>query len=169
MTQMPCSCKSRSARAKLTTCTNGTISAAPHATLRTVAFKPTARSAGAMHRMNTRRCRAAQTCAQIVRVLHPVQHQQQSRPGRRRQQSRKSFSSSVPAPDHQPGSDALMARAAAQPIQFRSVGVMDRHTKRPIACSSNACKPPIPSLALHPQSRNCSGSFFSAAATACKP
>ena len=48
MSQMPRSLSSRSVRARLTTAMNGTDSAAPAATLRTMGVRPVARSRGAM-------------------------------------------------------------------------------------------------------------------------
>ena len=70
-------------RARLVTAITGTVSAAPEAAFATVALTPTARSLGTITAMRAEGVGAAQARAQVVRIGHAVEDQQQRRLGGR--------------------------------------------------------------------------------------
>ena len=76
-TQRPASLSSFSVRARLVTATTGVVSAAPAATLRAVALSCAARSRRHDHRERAAGIGGAQTRAEVVRVLHAIERQQQ--------------------------------------------------------------------------------------------
>ena len=75
--RMSRSFSSLSVRARLVTMKYGTVSAAPLATLATVALTPTAWSFGRDHRVRAGAVGHAQAGAEVVRVGDAVEHQQQ--------------------------------------------------------------------------------------------
>ena len=77
--QIPRSLSARSVRARFTTAINGIVSAAPAATLRTVGCQPGGPIARRDDRARTGGIRGAQARAEVVRILHAVEHEQQRR------------------------------------------------------------------------------------------